>query len=114
MPVVLPPRRREAEWMDQPGLDGNLHLAALVGLRRINALSRTASALWPPIKRLAMTDRARHWRVLDVACGGGDVAVAIGRRAISAGLHITVDGCDLSQTAVAHATMQAAAARWKV
>jgi 2-polyprenyl-3-methyl-5-hydroxy-6-metoxy-1,4-benzoquinol methylase len=109
MPVVCPPRRREPEWMDQPGLDGDLHLAALVGLRRINFLSRTAGALWSPIKRLALTEPARHWRVLDVACGGGDVSVAIARRARTHSLHITVDGCDLSHTAVAHATMQAAA-----
>lgn len=109
MPVVYTPRRREPEWMDQPGLDGQLHQAALVGLRRINVLSRTAGALWSPIKRLALSEPARQWRILDVACGGGDVSIAIARRARKHGLHVAVDGCDLSQTAIAHATMRAGA-----
>lgn len=95
--------------MDQPGLEEGLHLSALAGLRRINRWSRTAEILWSPIRRLAATEPARHWRVLDVACGGGDVAVAIALRARSLGLRVTVDGCDLSRIAIDHSSQRARA-----
>ena len=39
-------------------------------------------------------------RVVDVACGGGDVAIAVKRRAARAGLKVEVIGCDVSGTAL--------------
>ena len=97
--------------MDDPSLDPALHTGALTGLERINAVSATARALWGPLARLA---GARPLRVLDLACGGGDVAIGLRRRARRAGLPIVVHGCDLSTRAVAHARARAEARLEKV
>lgn len=104
-------RRRRPELMDQPGLDDREHARALSGLRRINVVSRTAAALWPSLARLAreQPQGAGPLRVLDIATGGGDTAVALARRAERSGLAIEIDGCDLSAQAVAIARDRAAA-----
>jgi 2-polyprenyl-3-methyl-5-hydroxy-6-metoxy-1,4-benzoquinol methylase len=90
--------------MDQPGLDERLHGHALRSLSRINVVSRTSAMIWQPIRRLALETRpARPLRILDIACGGGDVALGLARSAKRAGLSVHVDGCDISPVAVAHA-----------
>jgi SAM-dependent methyltransferase len=92
--------------MDDPSLDPVLHEGALRGLERINAVSATARALWGPLRRLAAAGRLR---LLDLACGAGDVAIALRRRARRAGLPLDVAACDVSPRAVAHARARAAA-----
>ncbi len=92
--------------MDDPELDPALHLGALVGLERINAVSGTARALWRPLREIA---KGGPLRVLDIACGAGDVAIGLRRRARAAGLPIEIEGCDVSPFALAHATARAAA-----
>jgi len=99
-PANLLRRERRPEFMDDPALDPNRHAAALQGLARINALSRSAAAMWPDLAELAGRTR-RPIRVLDLACGGGDVTAALRRRADRAGLAVCVDGCDISPTALA-------------
>lgn len=101
-------RRLEPEQMDQPGLDAREHASALRGLGRINRLSGSASILWPRIARLARTRTTSHLRVLDVACGGGDVTVSLARAAARARLPVQVDGCDVSDVAVRFAERVAA------
>ena len=96
-------RLRVDELMDQPGLDREAHTMALQGLGRINAVSRSDSILWPPIARLARTSTIPI-RVLDLACGGGDVTSALAVRSKKSGLDVRVQGCDVSQTAVALAS----------
>ena len=49
-------------------------------------------------------------RILDVACGGGDVMVDVARRARSAGVPLEAHGCDLSPVALEHARSEAG--RW--
>lgn len=49
-------------------------------------------------RRLGSPDRTI--RVLDIACGGGDIARSLRRRARRAGVDLRVDGCDRSETAV--------------
>lgn len=101
-------RDRQPEVMDQPGLDAGLHAQALGGLERINLLSRTAAALWRPIRRLAFENPLpRPLRVLDIASGGGDVAIAVARRAARAGLPLWIEGCDISDRAVDYAQQSA-------
>lgn len=103
-------RDRQPELMDQPGLPGNLHAHALVSLRRINRVSRVAASVWRPIRELAREPGApRPLRVLDVACGGGDIVRDLIRRAGRERLDLRVDGCDISRFAVEFA--QSAAAR---
>jgi len=95
-------RQRLPELMDQPGLDPQQHAQALVGLRRINAISRSAACLFDPIRALAsaLPPDAAPLRLLDVACGGGDVALDLAALAQRHGLALAVEGCDISPQAV--------------
>ena len=103
----LAPRHREPEWMDAPGLDAREHGRALRGLGLINRLSRSASIFWPRIASLARTQTGGPLRVLDLACGGGDVTVALASRAARAKLDVRVEGADISDEAVRFARASA-------
>lgn len=109
---MFQPDRRivEPEVMDQPGLAPDRHHQALDGLKRVNRLSGTTRILWRPIARLAANDTNRPLRLLDLACGGGDVAVALAKTARRSGVALTIHGWDRSATAVEHARHTAAAA----
>src|SRR5438132_3383623 len=97
-------RNRQPELMDQPGLDAQLHGQALRSLAWVNWFSRTSRMLWRPIRKLALeSNPPRALRILDVACGGGDVAQRLARRARRAGIAVHVDGCDINPVAIAHA-----------
>ena len=101
-------RRLRPELMDQPGIDPLDHHQALLGLARINALTRSAACFFPDIRRLAKLNPARRLRLLDVACGGGDTVRAISRMAKREGIDLEVHGCDISAEAV---SLSSAAAR---
>lgn len=98
---------RSPELMDDPALDAREHLAALRALGTINTLSLTASTLARAISRLAASrpNAVKPLHVVDVACGGGDVTVALARRL---GPSYRVTGIDLSPRAVARAAEHAA------
>jgi 2-polyprenyl-3-methyl-5-hydroxy-6-metoxy-1,4-benzoquinol methylase len=98
-------RMREAELMDAPSIDPERHGEALRALARVNALSLATERLWRAVRRHAST-RAPV-RLLDLACGGGDVAVAVARRAARVGMGIEVHGCDRSPFAISWARAQA-------
>jgi 2-polyprenyl-3-methyl-5-hydroxy-6-metoxy-1,4-benzoquinol methylase len=106
----LPARHRRPELMDQPELDADAHVLALRGLGRINRVSRSDAILWPSLAGLAAENRGGPIHVLDLACGGGDVVMALARRGARAGLDIRLEGCDLSPVAVAYASRKAAVA----
>ena len=106
--LSLRSRDRQPELMDDPSLDEIEHRAALTGLRRVNGISRSAAILWPSIKRLARKESSQRLRILDIACGGGDVTVAIAARAAAAGIAMQVEGCDISPVAVQLASESAA------
>ncbi len=94
------------ERMDDPALDEAEHRAALAGLARIHRVSGTAGllsrALGDLLDRLSVPGPAR---VLDVACGGGDLTLALRERA---GRGLAIDGCDKSETALQRARGAAA------
>ena len=98
---------RSPELMDDPSLDAGEHLAALRALGTINALSLTASTLARAVNRLTSPGRhaIRPLHVVDVACGGGDVTVALARR-LGPAFHVT--GIDISPRAAARAAEHAA------
>ncbi|QDU88246.1 Ubiquinone biosynthesis O-methyltransferase [Pirellulimonas nuda] len=96
-------RRLQPELMDDPEIDPRLHAAALRGLNRINAASRTAPSLWRAIRKATGVRRGDRLRVLDVACGGGDVARGLWRHGRRAGVALSLHGVDISPTAVERA-----------
>ena len=99
---LLDARDRRPELMDQPGLDEPRHRAALDGLRRVNWISGTSRRLWKAIRPVALRF-ARPLSVLDVACGGGDVAVNLWKHAAAERFSVEFGGCDVSPGAVTHA-----------
>ncbi|HJZ91733.1 MAG TPA: methyltransferase domain-containing protein [Gemmataceae bacterium] len=111
----LKDRHRQPEVMDQPGLDAGGHQQALDALARINWISASSLMLWPPIRRLCrerlQAGDGRPVRVLDVASGGGDIAIRMWRRARRKGIALEVAGCDFSPFALEHARKRAAARR---
>lgn len=89
--------------MDEPDIDPKLHRDALRGLERINIVSATVPAIWAPVAGLCRRHPGATLSVLDVACGAGDVAIAVARRARREGMNLVVEACDISPTAVAYA-----------
>ncbi len=101
-------RNRHDELMDQPGLSEADHFEALRALRRVNLVSGSSTRLWPSIERLAQKrSMDRPLRVLDVACGGGDIALNLAQKAKETKLPVVVHGCDISMQAINFATLQA-------
>ena len=99
MIAPLADRRRTPELMDDPSLERPRHLDALRALGRVNRVSRTDGRVWAEVERLHRDGRAPV-RVLDVACGGGDVLIRVGGRAEAGGVPVELTGCDLSATAL--------------
>jgi 2-polyprenyl-3-methyl-5-hydroxy-6-metoxy-1,4-benzoquinol methylase len=95
--------------MDQPGLDDATHRAALMGIERVNRMSRIAKVLWKHVACLATGRDLATVRILDLACGGGDLAIQLARMGSCHRPACRVDGYDISHTAVAHAKAQAMA-----
>ena len=106
------PRARQAELMDDPALPAAEHMHALDALARINMLSLTASQVMGAIDRMKphrqqAPAESRHelrpLEVVDVACGGGDVTVALAHRLGRRLPAVHVTGLDISPRAVARA-----------
>jgi SAM-dependent methyltransferase len=89
------------EVMDDPGLDPAAHRAALAGLSRINAISRAGAPIFGAIRDISPRP---DLQIVDIACGGGDVAIDLYRRSRLGGLQWQVTGCDISPTALAIAS----------
>lgn len=92
-------RRREPELMDDAGLDASEHVRALDALARVNRVSLTAARAWHEIAHMRKRD-GRPVRVLDVACGGGDVLIDLAARARRRGIRLELLGCDVSPVAI--------------
>lgn len=103
----LAERDLQPEVMDRPDLAVDRHRHALAGLARVNVLSRSSALVWRPIRALARREGLCELTVLDVASGGGDVAVGLCRRAASAGVRLRVVGYDVSPVAVETASRRA-------
>jgi 2-polyprenyl-3-methyl-5-hydroxy-6-metoxy-1,4-benzoquinol methylase len=86
--------------MDDPTLDAAEHRRALVGLRRINAWSRTAHYLACEVREVVRQRKLTKLRVLDVACGGGDNLRQLSAKFANGNCHVEWIGCDISPTAI--------------
>ena len=107
----LATRHRQPELMDQPELDPAQHRQALGGLERINRLSSSSGILWPTIRNLGRQLEPRPIRILDVACGAGDVAISLFHRAVRSQIVVEITGCDLSPVAIEYARQRAHATK---
>ncbi|HKA47627.1 MAG TPA: methyltransferase domain-containing protein [Methyloceanibacter sp.] len=103
-------RHRQPEIMDAPDLPAPRFTETLEGLKRVNVVTMSSRLMWPDVKAAAAVHPDRPLRVLDVACGGGDVLIALWRKACRVGLKLELAGCDLSPEAVRHAGKAAAKA----
>ena len=108
--VTLPDlrhRHRERELMDAPGLDPTQHVQALEALAKVNRISGVAARVWKDVLHLSgergVPESGEPLRLLDVACGGGDVMLDVARRARSADVPLEVHGCDVSPVALEYA-----------
>jgi len=104
-------RDRQAELMDDPGIDEQQHRLALDSLARLNALSTSANILWSPIKSLAKELDTNRLRVLDIATGSGDIPLSLWKRAARVGLKIDIQAVDISSQALDIARQRAEAAK---
>jgi SAM-dependent methyltransferase len=111
---ILTRRERQPEIMDDPGLATAQLQGALGGLARLNALSDSARIVWRPIRRLAQARKTNRLRVLDIACGAGDIPIRLWRRARRAGLTLDIVGIDISPRSVEFARQRASAAGARV
>ena len=91
------------EIMDGPNVSEPAHLQALEGLRRINRFSRTARQILAPILEMAHRNNLDRLSLLDIACGGGDVPLAVATAAKSHGISIDLTLLDRSPTALRRA-----------
>lgn len=97
---ALRQRDRQPEVMDQPGLDPTEHARALRGLRRINGISDCSSGLLRALQALRVSDVSQPISVLELACGGGDIAIDLDRMARRSGLMLEIQACDLNPEAI--------------
>jgi hypothetical protein len=82
-------RVRVPELMDDPDLDRDLHEAALDALTRINKVSGVAGRVWHEARELH-AETGAPVRIFDVACGRGDVLMAVAMRAKGAGVPVSL------------------------
>jgi 2-polyprenyl-3-methyl-5-hydroxy-6-metoxy-1,4-benzoquinol methylase len=104
MGIDLTHRDRQPELMDDPALDADQHRRALTGLGRVNRFSGSTAILWPAIRAMSQQNGGRPLRILDIASGGGDVALALAAKAWRSHVPVEITGCDISPFAVEHAT----------
>lgn len=98
--MSLAERVLEEEWMDDPSLDFALHDRALRGLRRVNRLSGTSDVLIRSLRKRLSFDPSKPIRILDLACGGGDVTIKLAKSLNAMGARVQIVGWDRSPAAI--------------
>ena len=94
--------------MDAPDLPAARLIETLKGLRLVNTVTQSSRLMWPDLVAAARRHPGETLRVLDVACGGGDVLITLARWAKKASLDVELAGCDASEEAVSYARESAA------
>jgi 2-polyprenyl-3-methyl-5-hydroxy-6-metoxy-1,4-benzoquinol methylase len=99
-------RDLQPERMDDPTLPAQDHIAALIGLSRINRLTSVSRPIYRRLRRYAQATK-RPLRVLDVATGSGDLPIDWARRARADGLSMEITAIDISDVAIEFAKQRA-------
>lgn len=100
-------RELTPEIMDDFSLDMESHIEALQGLERINRISLTAVPIWKEIKKHFSSHPKKSLRILDVACGGGDLIMELTLKARKENLPFVFEGCDFNPRTVEYAQHRA-------
>jgi len=95
------------ELMDDPNLSHSDLCTALVGLGRLNRFSFAASPIWREIESFAAIRELRTVRVLDIACGGGDILCELVRLARNKGIEVIAKGVDINPASLKLARLTA-------
>lgn len=104
MGIDLSRRNRQPEIMDAPDLPDPRFTETLQGLKRVNLVTRSAAFMWPDLKAASEQRPNAPLRMLDVACGGGDVLITLFHWAKRARIRVEFAGCDVSPVAVRFAS----------
>ena len=76
-------RHRQPEIMDAADLPPTRFAGDSKGLEIVNAVTGSSRLMWPDLKAAARSHPDRPLRVLDVACGGGDVLIALWHKGVT-------------------------------
>jgi 2-polyprenyl-3-methyl-5-hydroxy-6-metoxy-1,4-benzoquinol methylase len=96
-------RNLQAELMDDPDIDPDVHRAALRGLSRVNSISDAATPIAREIREQLLEiggEPPTRLSVLDVATGSGDLPVKLAAQLGSEQLDLEMHACDISPTAL--------------
>ncbi len=103
-PDVYPRRTVLPEQMDQPGVSEDALRHALAGLRRINRISLATRRILSSMRQFTDADAS----VLDIACGGGDMLLALAREAARRRQKLRCTGLDAHPDIIRIASANAA------
>jgi len=107
MPDPLAVRRREAEWMDEPGADPEQLRRSLAFIRRVNQLLGYTRATLHHLERFSRSwTRGERIEIVDFATGSADIPRAILQWAAKRGFDVRVTGMDLHPTTAAEAVAE--------
>ncbi len=101
--VLVPPRRRGIEILEEPGVDPALVRRSLADVARANLLFGGAMAVVREVESVFRQEArpSRDWTLLDVGTGAGDIPVKASRMARKRGVALTTFGLDESETLAA-------------
>lgn len=97
--VLVPPRRRGMEFLEEPGVDPELVRRSLADVSRANLLFGGTRAVLREIDAVLRSGHGqRDFSLLDVGTGAGDIPARAGRVARARGMRLTTFGLDESET----------------
>lgn len=97
MMQFLRTRRREAEWLDEPGADPVQLRKSLAFIRRVNRAFGYTHVILRELERFSANWKpGQTIRIIDVGTGSADIPIAILRWADRRKLNVSVVGIDLS------------------
>ena len=102
-------RDLQPEMMDRDDLPRADHLQALAGLARLNFFTGVAGDLYSSIRKVALLDRSKTIRLLDVASGSADLPIAWAVRARREGIKLDITTLDISEVAIEEQQRRASA-----
>ncbi len=96
-------RNLQPELMDDPGIDPDVHRAALRGLARVNTISDAATPIARVIREALLEgdEVPERLSILDVATGSGDLPIRLAKLLDTPGCALDLHACDISETALA-------------